>query len=189
MIQTLSPATAAIVRATAPAIAGHGIAIAAVTLARLRDRTAVEGNRIWRDEAGVQTHALAAVLFSFAQNIENLKMLVPAFERIASKHAIGRTLSEVLPEAISSLVVSMKEVLAERATDEVLHAWHEALLSFVSMMKARHVDLPAGAAVVERQPCSAQRFAVAANVHVAGLFAPALIQPEVANWRNGANLR
>lgn len=76
--------------------------------------------------AGTQQRALAGAICAYAQNIENLPALAGAVELIAQKHASLGILAEHYPIVGENLLESIKEVLGEGATPEVIDAWAAA---------------------------------------------------------------
>ncbi len=73
-----------------------------------------------------QQKALAAAITGYAANIDNLDVLGGAVELIANKHASLQIKPEQYPIVGENLLASIKEVLGESATDEVIQAWAEA---------------------------------------------------------------
>jgi len=69
---------------------------------------------------------LAAAICAYAANIDNLSALGEAVERIARKHVSTMVKPEHYPIVGENLIASIREVLGEGATDEVLQAWTEA---------------------------------------------------------------
>lgn len=124
----LNPRTIEIVKATVPILEQHGEALTRHFYARMfRHNPEVAplfnpGNQA----AGTQQKALAAAICAYAANIDNLEVLGGAVELIAQKHASLRILPEHYPIVGANLLGSIREVLGEGATDEVLAAWGEA---------------------------------------------------------------
>ena len=76
--------------------------------------------------SGRQQRALAGAITAYAANIDNLEVLGGAVELIAQKHASLLIKPEHYPIVGENLLASIREVLGEGATDEVIHAWAEA---------------------------------------------------------------
>lgn len=76
--------------------------------------------------SGKQQKALAAAIVAFAQNIDNLEALGAAVELIANKHASLMVKPEHYPIVGENLLASIKEVLGDAATVEVVAAWGAA---------------------------------------------------------------
>lgn len=75
---------------------------------------------------GEQQRALAGAICAYAANIDNLEVLGGAVELIAHKHASLQIKAEHYPIVGEHLLASIREVLGEAASDEVIHAWSEA---------------------------------------------------------------
>jgi nitric oxide dioxygenase len=76
--------------------------------------------------SGGQQRALAAAICAYAANIDNLPELGPAVEVIAQKHCSLGIQPEHYPIVGKYLLIAIKEVLKDSATDEVIAAWSEA---------------------------------------------------------------
>ena len=75
---------------------------------------------------GRQQKALAEAVLAYAENIENPAVLLPAVKFIASKHATVGIRAEHYPIVGRHLLASIREVLGEAASDELLEAWGAA---------------------------------------------------------------
>lgn len=76
--------------------------------------------------AGKQQRALAAAITAYAANIDNLEVLGGAVELIAQKHASLLIKPEHYPIVGEHLLASIREILGDGATDEIISAWAEA---------------------------------------------------------------
>ncbi|MFZ0708648.1 MAG: NO-inducible flavohemoprotein [Terrimicrobiaceae bacterium] len=117
-----------IVKATAPVLEEHGETLTSHFYKRMfthNPEVAPLFNPA-HQRAGSQQKALAAAICAFAANIDNLEVLGGAVELIAQKHASLRILPEHYPIVGENLLASIREVLGEGATDEVVAAWAEA---------------------------------------------------------------
>lgn len=75
---------------------------------------------------GRQQRALADAVYAAAANIDQLEAILPSVKRIGHKHrALG-----IKPEQYSiigeNLLLAMKDVLGDAATDDILNAWEKA---------------------------------------------------------------
>jgi nitric oxide dioxygenase len=127
MTKSLSPQTIAIVKATAPVLVQHGVAITT----RMYERLFVDAEiKDLFDQAaqasGEQPRRLAAAIVAFAQNVDNLPALDAAVERMASRHVETKVKPEHYPKVAEALLPAIRDVLGDAATDEVLNAWGEA---------------------------------------------------------------
>ncbi|MBR0644737.1 NO-inducible flavohemoprotein [Plastoroseomonas hellenica] len=128
MPTALSDSTIAIVKATAPALAAHGLAITQRMYERMFRNAAIRAlfNQSHHGAAGSQPKALAAAILAYAQNIDRLEVLASAVERIAQKHVGLNILAEHYPHVAEALLGAIQDVLGDAATPEILAAWGEA---------------------------------------------------------------
>lgn len=76
--------------------------------------------------SGMQQKALAEAICAYAANIDNLEVLSNAVELIAQKHSSLQIKPEHYPIVGENLLFSIREVLGEVASGEVIEAWSEA---------------------------------------------------------------
>ena len=127
MAAPLSEQTIAIVKATAPVLQEHGVAITT----RMYERLFVnEDVRALFDQAaqasGEQPRRLAAAILGYAQNIDKLQNLTPAVARMVERHVETGVKPEHYPLVAEALLPAIRDVVGEAATDDVLAAWAEA---------------------------------------------------------------
>jgi len=142
MSKPLSPQTIATVKATAPVLVQHGVAITT----RMYERLFVDPKiKALFDQAaqasGEQPRRLAAAIVAFAQNIDNLPALADAVERMASRHVETKVKAEHYPAVANALLPAIRDVLGEAATDEVLAAWGEAYWFLAEVLIKREAEL------------------------------------------------
>lgn len=127
-MRTVSEETKQIVKATAPALQQHGVAITTAMYARLFKNEAVKALFDQAaQESGEQPKRLAAAILAYAQNIDKLANLGPAVQRMVARHVETGVKPEHYPIVAEALLPAIREVLgAEVATDAVLAAWGEA---------------------------------------------------------------
>ncbi|WP_339205461.1 NO-inducible flavohemoprotein [Paenibacillus sp. FSL K6-3182] len=75
---------------------------------------------------GRQQAALANVVYAAALHIENLAAIIPVVKQIGHKHRSLGVKPEHYPIVGKYLLMAIKDVLGEAATDEILNAWAEA---------------------------------------------------------------
>lgn len=117
-----------IVKATAPAIEKHGVAITTAMYKRLFQTKEVEAlfDRAAQD-SGEQPRRLANAILAYAKNIDKLEALTAAVERMVQRHVETGVKAEHYPFVAAALLPAIRDVLgADVATDEVLAAWGEA---------------------------------------------------------------
>ena len=79
-----------------------------------------------KQESEEQPKALAMAILAVAQNIDNLEAILPAVKKIGSVHVNSYVKPEHYPIVGKNLLLAIKEVLGDAATDEVLEAWGNA---------------------------------------------------------------
>ena len=124
----LSQQTIDIVKSTAPILQEHGETLTKHFYNRMfshNPEVAPFFNPANQKE-GTQQRALAAAIAAYAANIDNLEVLGGAVELIAQKHASLMIKAEHYPIVGENLLESIREVLGEGATDEIINAWGEA---------------------------------------------------------------
>jgi nitric oxide dioxygenase len=124
----LTPKTIEIVKATVPALEKHGEMLTRHFYKRMFERNPEVAPffNTANQSGGSQQRALAAAICAYAANIDNLEVLGGAVELIAQKHASLGIQPEHYPVVGANLLGSIREVLGEAATPEVIDAWAEA---------------------------------------------------------------
>jgi nitric oxide dioxygenase len=128
IIAMLNPTTIAIVKSTAPILEAHGETLTRHFYHRMfsHNPEVMPFFNPANQTAGAQQRALAAAITAYAANIDNLEVLGNAVELIAQKHASLMIKPEHYPIVGENLLASIREVLGEGASDEVINAWAEA---------------------------------------------------------------
>ena len=123
-----SPRTIELVKATVPALQAHGLALTTHFYDRLFTHEPELKNifNLGNQAGGQQQQALALAVLAYAQNLENPSALAPVASRIAHKHASIGIRPDHYPIVGRHLLASIREVLGEAATDEIIAAWGEA---------------------------------------------------------------
>ena len=142
----LSQKTIDIVKATVPALKERGVEITQVfyknMLEENPDIRAMFDPEKQKD--GSQPKALAMTVLAAAQNIDNLEAILPAVKKIGSVHVNSYVKPEHYPIVGKNLLLAIKEVLGDAATEEVLNAWAEAYeviaKIFVEVEKDIYID-------------------------------------------------
>jgi nitric oxide dioxygenase len=147
MSKPLSPETIAIVKATAPALQQHGVAITKRMYERLFVDPAIKALFDQAAQAsGEQPKRLAAAILAFAQNVDKLDVLESAIERIAARHVETHIKAEHYPAVANALLPAIRDVLGDAATDDVLNAWGEAYWFLADVLIGREAEVYAEAA-------------------------------------------
>lgn len=127
-MRTASAHAMTIVKATAPALEKHGLAITTAMYARLFENKDIEAmfDRA-AQTSGEQPKRLAAAILAYAKNIDKLQNLGTAVARMVARHIDTGVKAEHYPYVANALLPAIRDVLGEEiATDEVLAAWGEA---------------------------------------------------------------
>lgn len=90
---------------------------------------------------GTQQRALAGAICAYAANIDNLEVLGGAVELIANKHASLMVKAEHYPIVGENLLASIREVLGDGATNQVIDAWAEAYGFLTDILVGREQQL------------------------------------------------
>jgi hemoglobin-like flavoprotein len=142
MSRILSDDTIAIVKATAPALQQHGLAITKRMYERLFVDPAIKKLFDQASQAsGEQPKRLAEAILAFARNVDKLDALVPAIERIATRHVATHIKPEHYPAVADALLPAIKDVLGDAADEDVLSAWGEAYWFLADVLIAREAEI------------------------------------------------
>lgn len=139
----LSQQTIDIVKSTAPILQEHGETLTKHFYKRMfshNPEVAPYFNPANQAE-GTQQRALAGAICAYAANIDNLEVLGGAVELIAHKHASLMIKPEHYPIVGENLLASIREVLGEGATDDVINAWGEAYGFLADILTGREKQI------------------------------------------------
>ena len=127
-VNSLDAKTIKTVKSTVPVLQEHGEALTRYFYSRMftHNPEVKPFFNQTNQTSGKQQKALAGAICAYAANIDNLEALGNAVELIAQKHASLQVRSDQYPIVGSNLISSIKEVLGEGATEEVINAWGEA---------------------------------------------------------------
>ncbi len=125
---TLSQETIRIVKSTAPVLAEHGETITKHFYQQMfsHNPELLDVFNSSNQHTGDQPRALAAAVYAYAANIDNLGALTGAVERIAHKHASFNIKPEQYPIVGQHLLAAVAHVLGDAASEEIVNAWTEA---------------------------------------------------------------
>lgn len=141
MAKPLSEQTIAIVKATAPALQAHGVAITTRMYERLfvnEDIKALFDQAA--QESGEQPKRLAAAILAYAQNVDKLQNLTAPVERMVQRHVETGVKAEHYPYVADALLPAIRDVLGEAASDEVLAAWGEAYWFLADILMGKEAE-------------------------------------------------
>ena len=142
----LSQKTIDIIKSTVPVLKEHGLEITKTFYNTMftNNPEVKEMFNMDRQESGEQPKALAMTILAAAQNIDNLEAILPAVKKIGMAHVNSTVKSVHYPVVGENLLLAIKEVLGDVATEEVLNAWAEAYeviaKVFIEVEKDMYID-------------------------------------------------
>lgn len=126
--QFLDEQTKAIIKATVPVLEEHGTKITK-KFYELMFNNHPELKNIFNQtnqRKGDQPKALANTVYAAALHIDQLESILPVVTQIGHKHKSLNIKPEHYPIVGKHLLLAMKEVLGDAATDEIIDAWAKA---------------------------------------------------------------
>ena len=127
---------------------------------------------------GMQQKTLAAVICSYAENIDNLDALGETIELIANKHASLRIKPEHYPIVGENLLESMKEVLGDVANDHIIDAWRRAYLLLADILIDREKQIYAEQRKTSGGWTDFKKFKVVRKVQESDVITSFYLQPK-----------
>ncbi|MHB8883742.1 MAG: NO-inducible flavohemoprotein [Methylovirgula sp.] len=139
----LNEQTIAIVKSTAPILEEHGEALTRHFYKRMfsHNPEVAPFFNPTNQGAGKQQRALATAITAYAANIDKLELLGGAVELIAQRHASLQIKPEHYPIVGENLLASIREVLGEGATDDVIGAWAQAYSFLANILTKREQQI------------------------------------------------
>ena len=124
----LSSKTIEIIKSTVPALKEHGLEITTTFYKTMFENhpEVKEMFNMDKQESLAQPKALAMTVLAAAENIDRLEVLLPAIKKIGQVHVNSNVKPEHYPIVGKNLLIAIKEVLGDNATEEVIEAWSEA---------------------------------------------------------------
>ena len=125
-----------LVKATVPVLREHGVALTSHFYKRMLSHNPelMQVFNMGHQRAGFQQQALAGSVLAYAENIENLPALLGAVAHIANKHVSVGIRAEHYPIVGKHLIASIKEVLGDAATPELIDAWTAAYMQLADVL-------------------------------------------------------
>lgn len=125
-----------LVKATVPVLREHGVALTSHFYKRMLSHNPelMQVFNMGHQRAGFQQQALAGAVLAYAENIENLPALLVAVAHIANKHVSVGIRAEHYPIVGKHLIASIKEVLGDAATPELIDAWTAAYMQLADVL-------------------------------------------------------
>jgi nitric oxide dioxygenase len=124
----LQQKTIDIIKSTVPVLEQHGETIT-TRFYQLMFKNHPELLNIFNhanQKQGRQQKALAGTVYAAAMYIDNLEAILPVVKQIAHKHRSLGIKPEHYPIVGKHLLLAIKDVLGDAATDEIINAWAEA---------------------------------------------------------------
>jgi nitric oxide dioxygenase len=179
MAAALSADTITRVKATVPALAEHGEAITLAMYARLFQDDHIKALFNHANQStGAQPKALAGAILAYAQNIDNLGVVLPVVERIAHKHVGYHILAEHYPFVAKALLGAIQDVLGEAATDEILAAWGEAYWFLADILIGREGAIRAEIEAIEGGWTGWRDFVVVEKIRESAVITSFVLRPK-----------
>lgn len=125
---SLDQHTKELVKATVPVLQEHGAEITK-RFYQLMFEAHPELKNIFNQtnqRKGDQARALADTVYAAALHIDHLEEILPVVNQIAQKHRSLNIKPEHYPIVGKYLLLGMKDVLGDAATDEIIEAWEKA---------------------------------------------------------------
>ena len=124
----LNKETREIIKATVPVLKEHGEKIT-TRFYQMMFENHPELKNIFNQtnqRKGDQPKALANTVYAAAANIDNLETILPHVKSIAHKHKSLNIKPEHYPIVGKHLLLAIKDVLGDAATDDIIDAWEKA---------------------------------------------------------------
>jgi nitric oxide dioxygenase len=144
----LSPKTIEIIKATAPVVADFGYKITTTMYKRMFTKYPEvkamfnQGHQVEKGgERAHQPSTLAASVYAYAANIDNLGVLGEAVERIAQKHVSLNVLPHQYGIVGENLLWALQEVLGDKAAPDIVNAWGEAYQFLADIFIKRETEI------------------------------------------------
>jgi nitric oxide dioxygenase len=120
----LSPQTIETVKATAPILKEHGVAIT-TRMYEILFTEHPEVKELFSSGPGEQEKRLADAVLAYATNIDKLETLTPVVQNIATKHVAKGVQADHYPVVGATLLTAMGDVLGPLDAS-IVDAWAEA---------------------------------------------------------------
>ncbi|WKA48992.1 NO-inducible flavohemoprotein [Geobacillus zalihae] len=176
----LHPKTIEIVKSTVPVLETHGEQITK-RFYELMFSNHPELLHIFNhanQKQGRQQRALAAAVYAAARYIDQLDAILPVVRQIGHKHRSLGIKPEQYPIVGKHLLLAIKDVLGDAATDEVITAWAEAYEAIASVFIQVEKELYDEAAAKHGGWRDFRRFVVVKKVKESGVITSFYLEPE-----------
>lgn len=187
----LKPRTIEIVKSTVPVLEAHGEQITK-RFYELMFSNHPELLNIFNhanQRQGRQSQALARAIYAAAANIDRLEDIMPVVKQIGHKHRALHIQPEHYPIVGKHLLLAIKDVLGDAATDDILEAWAEAYGVIADIFIQVERDMYRAAAEAEGGWEDFRSFRVIRKVRESDVITSFYLQPEdggrISDFRPG----
>ncbi|MED0677566.1 nitric oxide dioxygenase [Aneurinibacillus thermoaerophilus] len=176
----LSPKTIEIIKSTVPVLEDHGKAITT----RFYESMLTNHPELLNifnhanQKQGRQQTALANAVYAAAANIDNLEAILPAVIQIAHKHISLGVKPEHYPIVGKYLLIAIKDVLGNAATDEIIQAWKEAYQAIADVFISVEAEMYRQAERQEGGWAGFRKFIVVKKVKESDVITSFYLKPE-----------
>lgn len=124
----LDKETIEIIKSTVPVLEEHGVTITTrFYQLMLEDHPELKNIfNMTNQRDGSQPRALANSVYAAAANIDQLEEILPHVKQVAHKHTSLNVKAEHYPIVGKYLLIAIKDVLGDAATDDIIDAWGKA---------------------------------------------------------------
>ncbi|MDQ0159280.1 NO-inducible flavohemoprotein [Alkalibacillus salilacus] len=131
------------IKATAPVLREHGTTITTRFYQLLFEKHPKLLNIFNQanQKQGKQQRALANSIIASAEHIDQLESIMPVVEQIAHKHRSLGIKPEHYPIVGENLLIAIKDVLGDAATDDIMQAWEDAYQVIADIFISVEADL------------------------------------------------
>lgn len=124
-----------LVKATVPVLREHGVALTSHFYKRMLSQPGTDAGLQYGPSARrLPAAGFGGAVLAYAENIENLPALLGAVAHIANKHVSVGIRAEHYPIVGKHLIASIKEVLGDAATPELIDAWTAAYMQLADVL-------------------------------------------------------
>lgn len=177
---TLSQETIAIIKSTVPVLAEHGEKITK----RFYEMMLTDHPELLNifnhanQKQGKQPKALANTVYAAAMHIDNLEAIIPVVKQIAHKHRSLNIKASHYPIVGKYLLLAIKDVLGDAATDDIINAWAEAYGIIADVFISVEKEMYAEAASVDGGWKEFRKFVVSKKVKESDVITSFYFKPE-----------
>lgn len=131
------------ITATVPVLKEHGVLLTTYFYNRMFNGNPELKNvfNAGNQASGKQQTALAMAVLAYAENIENPSVLMPVLDKIGHKHVSLDIRPEHYAIVGRHLLASIKEVLGDAATAEIMEAWTLAYKQLAAIMSGHEATI------------------------------------------------